>query len=159
MMELQGSHASRLSIGFAGASPAVPHGSLLQKSQTNYLLGNDAAQWRTHIPNYKRVIYEGLYPGIDAVFYGNGQMLEHDFVIAPGADYRQIHLHLSDAHATIADDGEMTIALAGGDLRMHKPVIYQDAPGGRQLRKGSFQLLADGDIGLRWRATITNVRW
>ena len=147
MMELQGSHARRLSIGFAGASPAIPHGSFLQQSQTNYLLGNDAARWRTHVPNYKQVVYAGLYPGIDAVFYGNGQMLEHDFVIAPGADYRQIRLHLSDAHATIANDGEMTIALAGGNLRMHKPVIYQDDTGGRQLRKGSFHLLGDGDIG------------
>ncbi len=148
MMELQGSHASPLSIGFAGASPAIPHGSFLQKSQSNYLLGNDPARWRTHVPNYKQVVYAGLYPGIDAVFYGNGQMLEHDFVIAPGADYRQIRLHLSEhARATIANDGEMTIALSGGNLHMHKPVIYQDAPGGRQFRKGSFHLLADGDIG------------
>ena len=71
MMELQGSHASRLSIGFAGASSALPHASFLQKSQTNYLLGNDPARWRTHVPNYKQVVYAGLYPGIDAVFYGN----------------------------------------------------------------------------------------
>jgi hypothetical protein len=47
----------------------------------------------------------------------------------------------------MASDGEMTIAIAGGELHMHKPVIYQDLPGGRQLRKGSFRLLAGGDIG------------
>ncbi len=147
-VELQGKQASQLTIGFAGALPIAPHGSLLQKSQSNYLLGNDPGHWRTHVPNYKQVIYDGLYPGIDAVFYGNGQLLEHDFVIAPDADYRQIRLHLSEhAHATIKDDGEMTIALSGGNLRMHKPVIYQDAPGGRQPRKGGFHLFADGDIG------------
>ena len=147
-VQLQGEQASQLTIGFAGALPIAPHGSLLQKSQSNYLLGNDPGHWRTHVPNYKQVVYDGLYPGIHAVFYGNGQLLEHDFVIAPDADYRQIRLHLSEhAHATIKDDGEMTIALSGGNLRMHKPVIYQDAPGGRQLRKGGFHLLADGDIG------------
>ena len=134
-MELQGGHASRLSIGFAVTSAAVPHGSFLQNSQTNYPRGNDAARWRTHVPNYKQVVYAGLYPGIDTVFYGNGQLLEHDFVIAPGADYRQIRLHLSEqAHATINNDGELTIALADGNLRMHKPVIYQDAPGQRRSK-------------------------
>jgi hypothetical protein len=147
-VELQDKQASQLTIGFAGASPAVPHGSFLEKSQSNYLLGNEPARWRTHVPNYQQVVYTGLYPGIDAVFYGNGQLLEHDFVVAPGADYRQIRLHLSEhAHPTIANDGEMTIALSGGNLRMHRPVIYQDAPGGRQLRKGGFHLLADGDMG------------
>jgi hypothetical protein len=147
-VELQGKQASQLTIGFAGALPAVPHGSSLAQSQSNYLLGNDPNLWRTHIPNYQQVVYTGLYPGIDAVFYGNGQLLEHDFVVAPGSDYRQIRLHLSEhAHATIANDGEMTIALSGGNLHMHKPVIYQDAPGGRQLREGGFHLLAEGDIG------------
>jgi hypothetical protein len=147
-VELQGKQASQLTIGFAGALPIAPHGSLLQKSQSNYLLGNDPAHWRTHVPNYKQVVYDGLYPGVDAVFYGNGQLLEHDFVISPGSDYRQIRLHFSEhAHAAIANDGEMTIALSSGNLRMHKPVIYQDAPGGRQLRRGAFHLLADGDIG------------
>lgn len=53
-MEFQGSHGSRLSIGFAGASPAIPQGSFLQKSQSNYLLGNNPARWRTHVPNYKQ---------------------------------------------------------------------------------------------------------
>jgi hypothetical protein len=147
-VQLQGEQPSRLEIGFAGALPAVPHGSFLAQSQSNYLLGNDPAHWRTHIPNYQQVVYTGLYPGIDAMFYGNGQLLEHDFVVAPGSDYRQIRLHLSEhVHATIANDGEMTIALSNGNLRMHKPVIYQDAPAGRQLRKGGFHLLADGDIG------------
>jgi Beta-propeller repeat/Abnormal spindle-like microcephaly-assoc'd, ASPM-SPD-2-Hydin len=139
---------SQLDIGFKGASPAVPRGTSILSSQSNYLLGNDPTQWRTHIPNYRRVEYAGLYPGIDGVFYGSGQSLEHDFLVAPGADYRQIRLHLSQrSRAILLNSGDLTITLAGGALQMHKPVIYQDLPSGRQQRQGAFHVFADGDIG------------
>jgi hypothetical protein len=83
LMDLPGKQPSRLEIGFTGASSAIPQGSFLEQSQTNYLLGNDPGLWRTHVPNYRRVVYSGLYPGIDAVFYGSGQLLEHDFISLP----------------------------------------------------------------------------
>jgi hypothetical protein len=146
-VQLHGSRTGQLEIGFVGASETIPHGSSRAASQSNYLLGNDPSRWRTHVPNYRQVVYSELYPGIDAVFYGNRQRLEHDFVVSPGADYRQIRLHLSpDAHATLDSHGGLTIALPAGKLQMHKPVIYQDLPGGRQLRSGGFRVLAGGDI-------------
>ena len=42
--------------------------------------------------------------------------------------------------------GELTIALPAGKLQMHKPVIYQDMPDGRQQRNGGFRASAGGDI-------------
>src|SRR5579885_3821844 len=53
---------------------------------SNYFLGNDPAKWRTDIPTYKRIALREIYPGIDAVFYGNQRQLEYDLVVAPGAD-------------------------------------------------------------------------
>src|SRR5271169_3608785 len=60
--------------------------------KSNYFIGNDPAQWRTNVPNYARVKYEGVYPGVDLVYYGNQQHLEYDFVVAPGADPGAIKL-------------------------------------------------------------------
>jgi hypothetical protein len=146
-LQLDGGRPGQLEVGFVGASATIPHGSSLAASQSNYLLGNDPSRWRTHVPNYRQVVYSKVYPGIDAVFYGHGQLLEHDFIISPGADYRQIRLHLSaDAHKTLEKNGDLTIALPAGKLRMHKPVIYQDLPGGRRQRSGGFHVLAGGDI-------------
>jgi len=31
-----------------------------------------------------------VYPGIDVVYYGQGQNLEYDFEVAPGADASRI---------------------------------------------------------------------
>jgi hypothetical protein len=54
--------------------------------KVNYLRGNDPKQWRTNVPTYGKVRYAQAYPGIDLVYYGNPRQLEHDFVVAPGAD-------------------------------------------------------------------------
>ena len=65
-------------------SQAAGHDALPGKS--NYFIGNDPAKWRTNIPTYAKVKYEGVYPGMDLVYYGNQGQLEYDFIVAPGAD-------------------------------------------------------------------------
>src|SRR5204862_7354880 len=59
---------------------------------SNYFIGNDPERWQRDVPNYARVKYAGVYPGIDLVYYGNQRQLEYDIVVAPGADPRQIAL-------------------------------------------------------------------
>ena len=54
--------------------------------KVNYFLGNDPSKWRANVPTYARVHYEGVYPGIDVVYYGNQRQLEYDFVVQPGAE-------------------------------------------------------------------------
>src|ERR1700757_4347983 len=44
------------------------------------------------VENYASLLYTGLYPGIDVKYYGQDNHLEHDFLLAPGADSRQIAL-------------------------------------------------------------------
>jgi len=53
--------------------------------KSNYFIGNDPKKWRTNVPNYGKVRYENVYPGVDLVYYGNQRQLEYDFVVAPGA--------------------------------------------------------------------------
>ncbi len=50
---------------------------------SNYFIGNDPAKWRTNVPTYAKVKYEGIYSGIDLVYYGNQRQLEYDFIVAP----------------------------------------------------------------------------
>jgi hypothetical protein len=145
---LHEAHSDQLQIEFAGAHLSAPHGDSLLKSETNYLVGTDPRLWRTHVPNFARATYADLYAGIDAVFYGNGHQLEHDFIVSPGADYRQIRMHLSsNAHAWVDGDGSLRISLAGGSLTMQKPFLYQTEAGKRKQRSGAFRVLPGGDIG------------
>lgn len=146
-------HSSRkeirsFEIDFDGAKSTIPRGADLQQSQTNYLLGNDPAHWRTHVSNYAKVFYSNLYPRIDAVFYANGNYLEHDFIVKPGADYRQIRMRFSGgSRIHLNNDGSLLMTMGGDSLRMDAPSIYQNEDGKTYRRNGAFRALPNGDVG------------
>ena len=137
-----------LSIDFVNADPGANIEAVdRQPSESNYILGRDSGRWHTHIPNYSRVKYDGLYPGIDLVVYGTGQEFEHDFVVAPGGNLQRIKMRLEGAkQITIAADGSARVALAGGTLILRRPDVYQPAGSARSQRRGRFALLAKNEI-------------
>lgn len=107
--------------------------------KSNYLIGADPKQWRTDIPNYARVRYDEVWPGIDAVFYGNQRRLEYDFVVAPGADPRTIKLSYEGAKKISLDrSGDLILRLADGELRQRKPVVYQEVNGEKRMVNGRY---------------------
>ena len=93
----------------------------------NYFIGNDPKQWHSDIETYEKVKYRGIYPGVDAVFYGSQRQFEYDFVVAPGADPNHISLGLSGVQPNLNADGDVALKTAGGDLLLCKPVVYQGA--------------------------------
>src|SRR6185436_13199778 len=93
-----GLQSATLRMRLAGANPNPRiTGADELPGKSNYFLGSDAKAWKTDVPNYARVKYEGVYPGIDVVYYGNQQQLEYDFHLAPGADPKRIRLSLAGA--------------------------------------------------------------
>ena len=97
----------------------------------NYFIGNDPKKWRSGISAYGKVKYRGIYPGVDAVFYGNQRQLEYDFVVAPGADPKQISLGLTGVTPSLDIEGNVLLKLADGDLALKKPIVYQITDGGK----------------------------
>jgi hypothetical protein len=94
--------------------------------KSHYLLGNDPSGWRTHIPHYARVRYRGVYPGIDLIYYGHQGRLEYDFVVAPGADPKQIHLDIQGAERLYLDAaGNLVLMVQGRELIQQVPKVYQ----------------------------------
>jgi uncharacterized protein (TIGR03437 family) len=139
---------SQMTIELIRGNPAAQAEGLdVLPGKSNYLVGNDPSQWRTNVANYARVRYREVYPGVDMVYYGNQQQLEYDLVLRPGADPHAIQLGFSGVQSMrIASDGDLLLGVAGGEVRQHKPVIYQEADGtrqaveGRYVRKGSWRI-------------------
>ena len=107
----------------------------------NYFRGNNEQKWITDVPTFRRVMYAGIYPGIDLVYYGNGRDLEYDLVVAPGADPNQIGFNFDGAErleVNAATGGLIIHAAGGAQLRQGKPLIYQEINGSRQAITGSF---------------------
>ena len=137
---------SVLRLRLAGADPAAQvTGRDELRAKSHYFIGKDPKAWRTNVPHYAKVHYQGVYPGIDLVFYGTeaGQ-LEYDFVVAPGADPGNIVLGIEGADRLEIDArGDLVLHLAGGEVRFLKPFIYQEVDGIRQAISGRYTLKGD----------------
>ena len=119
-----------------------------QTGKSHYFLGNDPAQWRSGIAHYGRVRQQAVYPGIDVVYYGAQGSLEYDFVVAPGADPRQIELEFSGQDSlSIDNDGDLLLALGPQPVRYEKPLIYQQHGGERVLVAGNYEQRGPGRVG------------
>jgi hypothetical protein len=129
-------------------SQAAGHDALPGKS--NYFIGNDPAKWRTNISTYAKVKYEGVYPGVDLVYYGNQGQLEYDFVVAPGADPHFVTLAFEGAREVHIDArGELVLGVEGGEVRQHKPVIYQEVAGVKREVAGHYVMKGTRQVGFR----------
>ncbi|HYO84179.1 MAG TPA: SBBP repeat-containing protein [Bryobacteraceae bacterium] len=82
----------------------------------------------------------GVYPGVDLVYYGKEKQLEYDFIVAPGADLASIKLDFEGAkRVRVEPGGDLVVAAEGGDLRFHRPVVYQEIEGRRVTVPGRFR--------------------
>jgi uncharacterized repeat protein (TIGR01451 family) len=133
----------------AGANPAaVSAGGEPLPGKSNYLIGNDPQQWHRGIPQFARVRYDNVYPGIDLVFYGNQGHLEYDLKVAPGADPSQAELEFDGASKLKLADGDLLLTGKNdGELRLQAPQVYQRDGDRRIPVSGRFVLRAANRVG------------
>jgi Beta-propeller repeat len=137
----------RLKLVGANAKAKVS-GEDLQSATSNYFIGQERNNWRTKVPNYARVHYRGIYPGIDLMYYGHERQIEHDFVLAPGANPKLIRLQFEGAKSAAIDgNGDLVLHLEDGELRLHNPIIYQQKGGKKKEIAGRYILLAGNRAG------------
>jgi hypothetical protein len=126
---------------------AAAAGEVPLAGRVNYLIGNDPAAWRTDVPTWGRVRYAAVYPGVDLVWYGNGNELEYDFVVAPGADPSAIRLVFDGAAgAKLAENGDLLLEVGGREVRQTRPVIWQETAAGRREVEGGYALEAGAAV-------------
>ena len=119
--------------------------------KSHYFIGNDSKKWRSNVPQYGRVRYQDVYPGVDLLFYGTSQrQLEYDFVVAPGADPKAIRLGFEGTEKlSIDNNGNLILHTPGGVVIQKAPIVYQEIEGVRQEVFGRYVFVA-GD----WRPGI-----
>jgi Beta-propeller repeat/HYDIN/CFA65/VesB-like, Ig-like domain len=93
---------------------------------TSYFLGNDPRKRHTNIPNYARVRYHEIYPGVDLAYYGRQGQLENDFIVGPGSDPKLISLGLEGAKQIRLDaSGGLVLTVREGQVYLQRPRAYQ----------------------------------
>ena len=140
-----------VSVQFEGALPdARLTGVDPQPGTINYIHGNDPSRWQRNVPHYSRVRDQGIYPGIDAVFYGDRRRMEYDFVVAPGADPSAIRMRVEGADSVeLTEDGGVVARTPAGAMYLLAPRLYQQGPGGTRGAEvaGRYVRHGRGEIG------------
>jgi hypothetical protein len=134
---------------FAGANPS-PNvvGEGLTAHRCNFFLGSDPAQWRTGVPSYRAVVFERLYDGIDLKYYGNGQRMEYDFVVAPGADVAQIVVRYEGVVSlSVGAAGDLRVGTARGMVTERAPLAYQMVRGRIQPISAAYRVVSERAFG------------
>jgi Beta-propeller repeat/Domain of unknown function DUF11 len=132
----------------AGAQPNhTPEGTQPLASKSNYLIGNDPSKWHRDVPQYARVRYRQVYPGVDLVYYGKQEQLEYDFQLAPGANPKSIQLQFEGSKRLKLDAGNLVLETADGDVHLQAPHVYQTIAGIEKAVDGRFALLAENKVG------------
>ncbi|MDQ1591762.1 MAG: hypothetical protein QOG71_2389 [Pyrinomonadaceae bacterium] len=153
-LELEGNPARNVAVlrmKLEGANPRPRiTGQDEQTGKANYLVGDDPEKWRTNVSTYAKVHYKEVYPGVDVVYYGNQRQLEYDFIVAPHANPARINFALSGGRGLRIDaNGDLIMRVGDGEVRQHRPIIYQEIDGSRREVAGGYVLKGRNRVGFR----------
>ncbi len=91
------------------------------------------------MPTYGRVTASGVRPGVDVTYYGTGEQLEYDFVIAPGTSPSAAAMIVDGADgATVDANGDLALLVGARTLRQRRPVAWQERDGRRLPVEAGF---------------------
>ncbi|HEV8144853.1 MAG TPA: SBBP repeat-containing protein [Bryobacteraceae bacterium] len=142
-------HGAEVRVRFAGANPmvAIEAGEPLA-ARVNLFLGGDPRHWKPDLPTYHKILYRGLYPGIDMTYAASAQRLKSEFLVAPGADPEVIRLEYSGAERLSIDaNGDLVVRGSKVELREEAPELYQRIGGKKRRVEGRYLLIDAHTIG------------
>lgn len=106
-------------VRLTGLEPSDDYFSYTVGEKNNYRSIN-------RIRGYRRLLYENLYPGIDAeyAFHPQGG-IKYKLIVHPGADVSRVRMRYSDCDKIFLDEqGCVRIGTASGDIIDHAPVAF-----------------------------------
>jgi hypothetical protein len=137
---------------FIGANDVEPIGKNKTDYFSNFFYGNDSSKWRSNVQNFREIIYENIYDGINLKYYSNENGLKYDFIIHPNADISQIRIRYEGAEKLEIDgQGNLVIKTTVQDLTENELFIYQHYDNFRHPVKGRFRLFNDYEYAFEIR--------
>jgi hypothetical protein len=135
---------------FEGANTAEMVGVERLPGIVNYFSGNDATEWRTHIPTYAAIVYRELYPGIDLRYDGENGALKGTYIVAPSADPNLIQFTFEGVdRLEIDEQGDLILYAPDGEIRQEAPYICQESDGIEQAIAGRYVLKGKHLVGFQ----------
>jgi hypothetical protein len=129
---------------------STPQGLDILPGKSNYFIGKQPAKWLVGIPQYGKVGFKSVYPGVDVVYYGSRGQLEYDFVLGPGADPTVLQFRITGVQKLdLTRSGDLALQIGDEKIELRKPAIYQEQGASRRPIGGDYILLGHNAVGLR----------
>lgn len=140
-------HGEQVQVRFEGANTgAALEGIEPLAARANFFVGQDPREWRTGVPTFQKILYRGLYAGIDLTYSGTKDRIKSEFTVAPGADPGLIRMDYSRT-LSIGANGDLIARSAGSELRERAPEIFQETTAGRVQIAGRYRLIDEHTAG------------
>lgn len=153
----EAAEAGGLRLNFLGAnSTPVISGREAQAGRVNYMTGDNPDDWQTALPTYGVVTYEGLYPGVSAAFYGQGNQVAAVFEIQSDVDPAQIGWAFDWANPVLDVSGALQLVPEGAGAKtavtLAPPQAWQEVEGQKTAVAAAYHLDENGRVGMTFGA-------
>ena len=122
-----GRRAVVLRVNIVGAkATAAVRGEQQVPGIISVFLGNDPARWRSRVPAYRSVLYEGIFPDIDLRVSTEGERLGLDVLVGPAGDPNAIRFAVEGARSVYVDThAALVVDTEVGTLVQPAPRIWR----------------------------------
>jgi hypothetical protein len=111
-------------------------------TKVSYFVGNDPSKHKTNLPTYRYVSLGEVWSGIEVKLKATQKTVEKLFYVKPGADPSKIVVEVNGAKGLkLSKDGEIIIQTGLGELKLSKPIAWQEKDGKKLPVEVSYKLI------------------
>jgi len=112
------------------------------QTKVSYLIGNDPSKHRSNLSTYRYVSLGEVWSGVEVQLKATQKTVEKLFYVQPGADPSKIVVQVDGAKGLkLSKDGEIIIKTGLGELKLSKPVAWQEKDGEKLPVDVSYKLI------------------
>jgi muconolactone delta-isomerase len=112
------------------------------QTKVSYFIGNDPSKHRSNLSTYRYVSLGEVWSGVEVRLKATQKTVEKLFYVKPGADPSKIVVEVGGAKGLkLSKDGEIIIKTGLGELKLSKPVAWQEKDGKKLPVEVSYKLI------------------
>ena len=111
-------------------------------TKVSYFVGNAPSKHKTNLPTYGYVSLGEVWSGVEVKLKATQKTVEKLFYVQPGADPSKIVVEVDGAESLkLSKDGEIIIQTDLGELKLSKPIAWQEKDGKKLPVEVSYKLI------------------
>jgi len=112
------------------------------QTKVSYFVGNDPSKHKSGLSTYRYVSLGEVWSGVEVQLKATQKTVEKLFYVKPGADPSKIVVEVDGAKGLkLSKDGEIIIKTGLGELKLSRPVAWQEKDGKKLPVEVSYKLI------------------